>query len=66
MLLDVFIMSIVRLFIGYACQSLYVLCMHACHPYVDYSYIDMGVVVMHEVSMCGYYGHALITRLSLG
>ena len=40
-------------YVGYACQCLYVLCMHACHTYVDYAYIDMVVVVMHEIVRCG-------------
>jgi len=34
--------------------------MHACRTYVDYEYIDMVIVIMHEVMVCGRYGNALI------
>jgi len=26
-----------------------------------YAYIDMIIVVVHEIMVCGWYGHALIT-----
>jgi len=41
----------------HVCQS----CIrYACRTYVDYAYIHMVIVVMHEVTVCGQYGHALI------
>lgn len=46
LLLDVFIMSIGQLCIGYACHCLYVLCIDACHTYVDYAYIDTVIVIV--------------------
>lgn len=52
LLLDVFIMSLCQLCIGYSCQCLYVRCMCVCHI-CCYVYIDMAVVSMHEVMMCG-------------
>lgn len=58
--LDVVVMSIGQLCPGYACQCLYVLCIHPCHTYLDYAYIDMVIVVVHEVMVCRRYGHDLI------
>jgi len=34
--------------------------MNVCCAYVDYAHIDLVIVVVHEVMVCGEYGHALI------
>ena len=64
-LLDVFIMGIGLLCTGYACQCLYVSCMHACHPYVNYAYKDMGVVVMHGVMVWLGIDNWIVVKLML-
>jgi len=61
-MLDVSITSI-----GQLCMLVFSCILYACmHTYVDYAYIDMRIVIMHEVLMCGFYGHALMTRIWLG
>jgi len=46
---------------NWLCMScLYAMCMNVCHTYVDYAHIDIMIVVVHEVMVCGRYGHALV------
>lgn len=33
---------------------------NVCHTYVDYAHINMVIYAMHEVMVCGWYGHALV------
>ncbi len=39
---------------------LYLVVMSVCRLCISYSYIDMVIVVVHDIMVCGRYGHALI------